>query len=536
MPIPKIIAQPHTHQSIKNGVSQLVNAIQPTLGPLPRRLVYHDSMQKIELLDDGGTIARRIIQIENRSEDVGAMLLRQVLWQVYQQVGDGTATTAVLFEAVYNEGLRYLVAGVNAMRLRVHLMSHLREMSNALIQQTQEITTSQELKSIAFSVCYDETLADVVATVMDTVGQYGQIDVRSGHGRSHEYRFVEGTYWKGGAQSKDMLRGTTRMVAEMTDAAILVTDMDIKEPQELVAVMQLAIRMKIKKLLIIVQSISEQGIAVVMGERVREMIQTVVVKIDGYVQDDFAQAQQDIAILTGATPILKVAGQTLDHVKQSDFGYARWAWADDKNFGFAGGKGDPRLIRDHVATMRQAYDTTTDDDNRQRLLNRLGKLNGGTATVYIGGVTDNDIKDGKELAERTIRTLRSAIAGGIIQGGGTALLKLRDKLLEKVEDFEDLEEQAACRILAKAVEAPIRTLLTNAGYEPSARLAQLQDYESTHGFDVLSGEIVHMKDTGIVDVANVQKQALERAVSSAALALTIDVLVLHRNPQVMTEP
>ncbi len=535
MPKPKVIHQPRTHQAIRQGVETLVNAIRPTLGPLPRRSVAQN-LEKFELLDDGGIIARRIVALPNQAEDVGAMLLRQVLWQVSQQVGDGTATTAILYESIYSEGLRYIAAGANPLRLRMRLMEMLPHLSDSLLAQRQLLTGADSLKAIALSVCYDANLADTLGDIFDTVGQYAQVDIRAGHGRGLAHNYVEGAYWKGGVQSKEMLRGTARQLAEMEDAAILITDMDIEEPRELVPLMQLALRCQISKLLLVVHAISDKGLSVVLDDRLRKKIKVAVVKIDSFLQDELNQAQEDMAVLTGAQPVLKAAGQSLEHVRECHFGYARWVWADDKNFGFAGGKGSPPHIRQQFQRLRQAHANSTDDDDRQRLLNRLGKLLGGLATVHVGGITDNDIKQRKALAERTVRALRGALAHGVIPGGGTALLSCQQELRHQAAQQDELEARAASLILAKAMEAPIRTLLANAGAEPSEILAQLPYYEPGYGFDVMKGEIVPMAEAGILDVAHVQKEALQRAVASAALALTVDVLVLHRNPETMVEP
>ena len=539
MPKPKLIHQPRTHEALRRGVRTLVNAIRPTLGPLPRRPVTQN-LDKMELLDDGGLIARRMVQLADPQADVGAMLLRQVLWQVNQQVGDGAATTAVLYESIYTEGLRYIAAGANATRLRQRLMETLPQLSQNLRAQARRMTDLDSLNAIAHSVCYDDEMAAVLSSVLDAVGQYGQIDIRAGHGRGIEHRYVEGSYWKGGVQSKEMLRGTQRLVAEMTDAAILITDFDIKEPRELVPLMQLALQCKISKLLLIVRSISDSGISVVLDERLRQKITTVIVAIDSYLQDDLNQAQEDIATLTAARPVLAAAGQSLEQVRADDFGYARWVWADDKNFGFANGQGDPRQIRAHARRLRQAHHRSSDADDRQRLLDRLGRLHGGSATIHIGGIADDDIKQRKALAERTVRALRRAIAEGVIPGGGMALLRCQPPLRAAAAQATELETRAAQLILAKATEAPIRALLENGGYEPSEVLARLQndaaDCDSELGFDLLKGAVVPLTEAGILDVAQVQIEALQRAVSSAALALTIDVLVLHRNPETMTEP
>ena len=240
-------------------------------------------------------------------------------------------------------------------------------------------------------------------------------------------------------------------------------------------------------------------------------------------------------MLTGGRPILLKAGDSLETVRADDFGGARWVWVDDKNFGFASGKGDPRAVRDLARRLRRTYAETDDDDTRARALNRLGKLNGGLATVYVGGIAKDEIRQRKDLAERTIRALRGAARNGVIPGGGTALAACHDWLLAEAAGYDDLEGRAACLILAHAAEAPMRRLLANAGYDPSEIMAQLRPGDST-GFDVMKRAFVDVAAAGIVDVAQVQVEALRRAVSSAALALTIDVLVLHREPETMTEP
>lgn len=535
MPTPKVIHQPRTQQALKRGITTLVNAIAPTLGPTPRHSIARNQ-GKFELLDDGGVIARRIIALTERERDVGAMLLRQVLWGVHQHVGDGAATTAVLYETIYREGLRYIAAGADPMRLRARLMELLPRLSARLLADARPLHSEAELKALAFSVCYDEEMAAALSEVIATIGQYGQVDIRAGHGRGMEVNYVAGSYLRGGAQSKEMLRGFGRGVAEMQDAAILVTDLDIEEPRELVPLMSLALRCGIKDLLLIVESISETGLSVVLDERLKDSIRTVVVKIDEFHPGDLSAAQQDIALMAGARPVLQKAGESLEHLREGDFGEARWVWADDKNFGFASGKGDPIQLRDQVRSLRQAYASAEDDDDRARLLARLGRLNGGLATVYVGGIAEDEIRGRKELAERAIRALRRATAGGVIAGGGVALLRCREGLLAEADGQTDIESRAARLIMAGAAAAPIRQLLANAGYDPSEVLARLGQEGGDAGFDVMADAIVDVAEAGVLDVAQVQLEALQRAVSSAALALTIDVLVLHREPETMTDP
>lgn len=535
MPVPKIIHQPQTQQVLQQGFDQLTQAVAPTLGPLPRRAITQN-LDKFELLDDGGLIARRIIAIADQQADAGTMLLRQALWTMRETIGDGTATLAVLYQQIYKEGRRFLAAGCDPNRLRAQLLRLLPALSQRLVIDARPLRSQAELSALAFAICHDEEMADSLGEIMYTLGRYGQVDVRAGHSRRLTRKYVEGSYWRGGAQSKDMLRGTTRPIAEMHDAAILISDAEIKEPAELVPVMQLALRSGFKQLLLIVSSISEKGLSVALDKRLRERIQTIVVKVDEFVPADLQQAHVDIALLTGGRPILQGAGETLDDARQSDFGSARWVWADAKNFGFAGGGGDPYVIRATARRLRNAYAQASDDDTNARLLGRLGKLNGGLATLYVGGIAKDEIRQRKDLAERAIRALRIGMAGGVIPGGGVALLGCSDWLLDEPTACDEMEARAARQILAKALEAPARQLLRNAGYDPSEILARLSGCDQATGFDVMRGRIVDMAAAGIFDVAQVQVEALRRAVMSAALALTIDVLVLHREPETMTEP
>ena len=279
---------------MRRGITTLVNAIAPTLGPLPRRSVAQN-LNKLELLDDAGVIARRIVALPEREDDVGAMLLRQVLWNVHQHVGDGAATTALLYEKIYTEGLRFIAAGADPMRLRERLMRLLPALTKRMTADARQLHSQAELQALAYSVCYDEEMAAVLGEALATLGQFGQVDVRAGHGRGMEHNYVEGSYWSGGVQSKEMLRGSHRLVAELHDASVLVTDMEIEEPADLVPVMQLALRSGIKQLLLIVASITEKGLAVVLDKRLKDKITTVIVTLDAYHPADLSVAQNDIA-------------------------------------------------------------------------------------------------------------------------------------------------------------------------------------------------------------------------------------------------
>jgi chaperonin GroEL len=260
------------------------------------------------------------------------------------------------------------------------------------------------------------------------------------------------------------------------------------------------------------------------------------VKTPGFGLSDQAADLQDLALLTGGRPLLAAAGQTLESVKLEDLGRARRAWADPYNFGLSGGKGDSRQLRQHIAHLRTAHSRIEDLKEREKLQQRIGKLLGGSATLWIGGATESEIKIRKALAERTAQALRGAVQAGVLPGGGAALLACRPLLQERLDRSSSVDERAAYRILLRAVEEPARTLLSNAGYEASEIMAKINRAGVGYGFDLNSRQVVDMAQAGVFDVAQVQQEAVRAAIATAALALTIDVLVHRKKPQESLEP
>ena len=254
------------------------------------------------------------------------------------------------------------------------------------------------------------------------------------------------------------------------------------------------------------------------------------VKTPGWGEEEQAWAMEDLAILTGGRPFVKAAGDTFDQIKLEHFGYARRMWADRRNFGIIGGRGNARALRQHIATLRAAYNQTDDVVPRDKLLQRIGKLMGGSATLWVGGVTELEIEERQEVAKRTSAAMRGAIIEGVVPGGGVALLACQPALQRQLENSSDSDARAAYRILLDAMEAPTRTIVANAGYDPSEVMAHIKLAGPVHGFDVTTGQIVEMAQAGIYDATSVQKAAVFGAIASAGLALTIDVLV-HRKEQ-----
>ncbi|MGC9523370.1 MAG: chaperonin GroEL [Anaerolineae bacterium] len=530
---PAVVFQPKVHREMLRGIRQVVDAVEPTLGPFPRIVLYDrtigDTGRVPELLDDGGTIARRIIQIRGRDADVGAMLVRNVLWSLREDAGDGTATAAVLFRSVYEEGLRYLTSGGNAMRLRVHLERGLREILDELDSMAIRVEGEKDLSRLATAISQDPELGEMLGEIFDIIGEYGRLEIRKGKSRGYEREYVEGMYWSGGLLSRTLITDVERQRTELQNAAILMTDLDIENPRDLVSAYAVCLRAGIEGLAIIARRMSDVaiGMLVLNREKGKINVHAMGIKTPGSTVDDQRANLMDMAVLTGGRPLLRAAGDALKDIKPSDLGQARRVWADRSNFGIIGGKGDPRQLREHIAHLRRLYANTQDLDERKGLQERIGKLMGGSATLYVGGITETELDYNKTEAQRAADAMRGAIREGVVPGGGAALLACQPMLHAGMAASEEPEERAAYRILHSAMEAPLRALLQNTGYEPGEILAQLDASDPAVGFDVVQGRIVDMQEAGILDVTTVVKAALRSAISSAAMALTTDVLV-HR--------
>ena len=535
----RVILQPGAYKGIQEGIALMTNAVRPTLGPVPR-IVALDRVvgeKPPELLDDGGVIARRIIQIAGKDRDMGAMLVRQLLWRMHEETGDGTATAAVILRSVFEQGVRYITAGGNAMVLRRNLDKGLPLILNHLDGMAVPVEGPGQLTQIAESICYDHEIARMLGEIFDIIGEYGQLETRSGRGREMEREYVEGMYWKSQPFSRDMLMDKARYRTDLEDAAILISDLQIEEPRQLVPVVSMVAKAGIKNLLIISRTLSDEAQALVLyANKKNENFKAVVTKTPGLTPTDVAGVLEDVAILTGGRALRRAAGESLDGLKLADFGRARKAWADRFNFGIIGGKGDPREIRTHIADLRKAFNGTNDSEIRKGVRERLGKLLGGSATLWVGAPTQQDIALRKQLADRTAEALRGAVREGVVPGGGVALLECRDHLRREIEKSTNRDEQMAYKMLVRALEEPIRVIIENAGYNPDEVMAEVRLAGAGKGFDVRSATVTDMREAGIFDSVAVQKAAVVGAVKTAALALTVDVLIHRKKPPESVNP
>ncbi|GAC1535326.1 MAG: chaperonin GroEL [Herpetosiphon sp.] len=532
--IRRVVFQPDSATGLQKGINMMADVVRQTLGPAPRTVAIErmSSRESAELLDDGGTITRRIIQFADRDADMGAMLVRHLLWRLHEQVGDGTSTAATLFQAVYNEGLRYTAAGGNPQQLRRYLEDGAQTIVDELDGLTTRVEGQAKLAHLAESICHDPELASLLGEIFDIVGEHGHVDIRRGNGRALERHYVEGMSWETTPFSLHMFDDQVKLRTDLQNVAILISDLEITEPRALAPVLDLAMTLEIRTLVVVASELSEHAIALlIQAGKEPEKFRVVAVKTPGLGSIEQAEAMEDLAVLTGGRMFLRAAGDALHHVKAADFGHARRAWATRSFFGVVAGKGDPRELRRHIGHVRSLLERTDDPHSQTRLQRRVGKLMGGSATLLLGSTTETENTVQEERARRTIAALRAALRDGVLLGGGRSLMRCRQKLLAQCEQHDDPDAISAYRILIKALEAPLRQIVANGGYDAAAVLADLQHAPPESGFDVRSGNIIDLAEAGIIDVAAAQKAAVYGAITAAAQALTIDVLIHSKKPK-----
>jgi chaperonin GroEL len=534
----KVIFQPQARQRLLRGVNQIVSALRPTLGPHARAVAVANlrDEQQLDLLDNGGGIARRIVQLADPDEDMGAMLAREMVMRLQDQHGDGTATAAVLLQAILQRAQRHLTGGGgNPVSLMAGLQKGMAVVLEHLNTQASPVTGEDMLTRIAAALCPDAQLAGILAEVFGIAGAFGQVDIRLGKGRDHACEYVEGHFWDRGAVSASLLAAQPGGRIDWVEPAFLISDLELNKPEQLYPALELALRTGIHSLIIIASKCSDDVIGFLQHNRRPDHFQAVVVTTPGYGVEQQMVALTDLALLTGGRAFIRAAGQTLSSIRPEDFGHSRRAWVDATHFGLVSGKGVPVRLRGHVVQLQRAYLQSTDTRARAALLERIGRLLPGSATVWIGGITEREAQQAIERAERTATALRDVMLEGVLPGGGEALLACRPALYAMQAQATSTDEQAAWRILAEALAEPFKVMAANAGLNPQVALSHVDQAGPGMGLDLRSGSLVNLIEAGICDPAPVLKASVYAAISTAVLALSVDVLV-HRRQEVSPSP
>ncbi len=529
----RVIFQPTAYQAIQKGINQMANVVRPTLGPLPRMVAFERNTknERPEILDDGGTIVRRIIALPNRDQDMGAMFLRHVLWQQHEKSGDGTATTAVLFQSAFNQGVRYITTGGNPMMVRRHLEKGMQIIIDELKSMATPLEGQQKIAQVAESICYDPEMAGILGEVFDFLGEFGHMEIRNGRTRQIEREYVTGTFYKMPLFTAEMIKDRDKLMAYAEDVPVFVSDLDFDEPGQFNSLLRMAGESGIKNLAIIANHVSESAVAFLLSiSRNPQGFQAFAV--DAPIPEDGQPViLEDIALQLGAKPFFKAFGSTAEGVTVEDLGHARRAWADKEYFGFVNGKGSPKDVRKRIEELKKRYEAAKDVEARNKVRVRIGKLLGGSVTVWVGGNSELDIEMRRARLERTVEAMRGALLNGTVPGGGVALLACRPSMLRMAAKAKDEDEKFAYRTLARALEEPARAIIENAGGDPDVIIDRIDKAGAGKGFDVRTEKIVDMAAVGIVDAASVLTAAVHQAFASVALALTVDTLIHHKKPE-----
>jgi chaperonin GroEL len=532
---PSVVFQPRVNKYLLRGVDLIANVVRPTLGPLPRYVAYENVMRTRtpELLSDAGTLARRIIQVSDDPSDLGAMLLRQALWQVSEQVGDGTATTAVLTQAMLHHAHRMVAAGANAMRVRDGIRLGIEAAVKVLRVQATPVSTQTELTQIARSHCHDADLARLLGEIYNVVGIGGHVDVQASNGRTLEREYVEGSYWRSTGWLSSAFADKAMRRAELQDAAVMLVDGRINDVAGLAQAIGGLVTAGHTSIGIICRGMSDVIISVLAHNHEKGTfkclpIQALASSVDRKSMFD------DLAVLMGGTVLAGGDDADLSLFSPDMAGSARRLWSDNSQFGFVGGKGSPKALRAHIATLRRRLATSKDKEEVDALRKRLGRLMGGTALIQVGAQTEAEQKLLQAITERSVRFMHSVAESGMVPGGGAAYLACQ----AAVEALQSVDQDVCAGIssVVRALEEPMRAIASNAGIAESTIVTRAKQCGPGYGLNARSGEIVDMRAAGILDSVDVLERALATAGSVTSMVLTTDTVVRHRKPETAVNP
>ena len=540
---PSVVFQP---TRLLDGINLIADAVKPTLGPLPRFVGIEGTMRDRppELLDDAATIARRIIQIAHPTADVGAMMMRHALWRMHETCGDGSATTAVIAQAILQAAAKAVAAGAHPAMVRRGIERGAAQATAALrasaIRPTSGRHGRELLMALAQTVCHDAEMRDVLVEIIGIIGADGAIHVVNNDARKIDREYIEGAMWDSPWLTTGFATDSAQSVARISDAAVVLLDGRLDSAANTLEGLRRLYGFGHRNLLIVAGDLSDEAKAVLIQARLSGKLSILPVKAPGF-DAKRAVALQDLATLTGAR-VLFGDGAGFARLVAEDVGSVRRAWATARQFGIIGGRRDPLALRNSIAAVRKKINETTNLEEIAELRARLGRLCGGLAIVRVGAVTSKAQDQRRDQAARLARTLQMAAGRGYLAGGGLALFKVGEALLSGAgSDGSARDVAIGVRCVAQALASPLMTIAANAGFDASevagrVRSALHKHPQSNCGFDARSGDLVDMLAASIVDSAEVIARAVHTAGSLAATAITTDAVVHHRKPATSTNP
>jgi chaperonin GroEL len=504
---------------MKNGADALADAVKVTLGPKGRNVVIDKKFGAPQVTKDGVTVAKEI-ELEDKFENMGAQMVKEVASKTNEQAGDGTTTATVLAQAIINVGLKNVTAGANPMDLKRGIDKAVAAVVADLKAQSQEVGDDySKIEQVGtVSANNDGYIGKLIADAMSKVKKDGVITVEEAKGTGTEVKVVEGMQFDRGYISPYFMTNGDKMEAVLDDACILLTDKKISTMKDLLPVLEPVAR-EGKALLIIAEDVDGEALTTLVVNKLRGTIKIAAVKAPGF-GDRRKEMLQDIAVLTGATVVSEERGFTLENATLDMLGRAEKVTITKENTTIVGGAGDKAEIAERADLIRKQIETTKSDYDREKLQERLGKLAGGVAVLYVGATTEVEMKEKKDRVEDALNATRAAVEEGYLPGGGVAYIRAAEALSGLKGDNDD--ENTGIRIVARAIEEPLRQIAQNAGVEPSVIINKIREGKGDFGYNARTDEYVNMYETGIIDPTKVARVALENAASVAGMFLTTE--------------
>jgi chaperonin GroEL len=504
---------------LKRGVDKLANAVKVTLGPKGRNVIISKSFGAPQVTKDGVTVAKEI-ELADALENMGAQMVKEVASKTNDLAGDGTTTATVLAQAIVKEGLKNVAAGANPMDLKRGIDKAVEAIVADLAKQSKKVgDSSEKIKQVAsISANNDETIGELIAKAFGKVGKEGVITVEEAKGTDTYVDVVEGMQFDRGYLSPYFVTDSEKMVAQLENPYILLFDKKISSMKDLLPVLE-PVAQSGKPLLIIAEDVDGEALATLVVNKLRGSLKIAAVKAPGF-GDRRKAMLEDIAILTGGTVISEERGFSLDNTTIEMLGTCEKVQIDKDNTTIVNGGGVAKDIKTRVNQIKSQIETTTSDYDKEKLQERLAKLAGGVAVLYVGAASEVEMKEKKDRVDDALHSTRAAVEEGIVAGGGVALVRAKASLANVATENED--EATGLQIVARAIEAPLRTIVENAGGEGSVVVAKILEGKGDFGYDAKSEKYVEMFKAGIIDPKKVTRVALENAASVAGMILTTE--------------
>ncbi|MFY9280079.1 MAG: chaperonin GroEL [Caldicoprobacterales bacterium] len=507
-------------RALEKGVNALADTVKITMGPKGRNVVLDKKFGSPQIVNDGVTIAKEI-ELEDPYENMGAQLVKEVATKTNDIAGDGTTTATVLAQSIIREGLKNVAAGANPMILKRGIEKAVEAAVESLKELSKPIEKKEAIAQVAAISAGDEKIGQLISDAMEKVGKDGVITVEESKSLLTELDVVEGMQFDRGYVSAYMVTDTEKMIAELEDPFILITDKKISNIQDILPVLEQIVQQG-GKLLIIAEDVEGEALATLVVNKLRGTFNCVAVKAPGF-GDRRKAMLEDIAILTGGTVISEEVGLDLKDTTIDQLGRAAKVTVDKENTTIVQGAGSEEEIKNRINAIKAQIEETTSDYDREKLQERLAKLAGGVAVIKVGAATETELKDKKLRIEDALNATRAAVEEGIVPGGGVAYIKAMKAINELTATGDEL---TGINIIKRALEEPVRQIATNAGLEGSIVVEKVRESNEPYfGFDALKSEYGDMVDKGIIDPTKVTRSALQNAASIAAMVLTTESLV-----------